>query len=67
MIDSGAEDKKKPLSDQKISKLLEEICKNLTKNYLPEIIIYSLQCINYILDINPTLSYVLNLKLSLPI
>ena len=42
-----------------IGKLLEEICKNLTKTYLPEIIIYSLQCINYILDINPTLSYVL--------
>ena len=40
-------------------KLLEEICKNLAKTYLPEIIIYSLQCINYILDINPTLSYVL--------
>ena len=29
-------------------KLLEEICKNLEKLYLPEIIIYSLQCINYI-------------------
>ena len=42
-----------------IGKLLDEICKNLTKTYLPEIIIYSLQCINYILDINPTLSYVL--------
>ena len=42
-----------------ISKLLEEICKNLTKTYLPEIIIYSLQCINYILDINPSLSYAL--------
>ena len=33
--------------------LLEEICKNLEKTYLPELIIYSLQCINYILDINP--------------
>ena len=42
-----------------ISKLLEEICKNLTKTYLPELIIYSLQCINYILDINPTLVYTL--------
>ena len=42
-----------------MAKLLEEICKNLTKTYLPEIIIYSLQCINYILDINPSLSYVL--------
>ena len=42
-----------------MAKLLEEICKNLTKTYLPEIIIYSLQCINYILDINPTLSFVL--------
>ena len=36
-------------------KLLEEICKNLDKLYLPEIVIYSLQCINYILDINPRL------------
>ena len=42
-----------------MSKLLEEICKNLTKIYLPEIIIYSLQCINYILDINSTLVHVL--------
>ena len=40
-------------------KLLEEICKNLEKLYLPEIIIYSLQCINYILDINPGLTSVL--------
>ena len=37
-------------------KLLEEICKNLDKLYLPEIIIYSLQCINYILDANSRLS-----------
>ena len=37
-------------------KLLEEVCKNLEKLYLPEIIIYSLQCINYILDINPGLT-----------
>ena len=42
-----------------ITKLLEEICKNLSKTYLPEMIIYSLQCINYILDINPTLAYTL--------
>ena len=35
--------------------LLEEICKNLDKLYLPELVIYSLQCINYILDINPRL------------
>ncbi len=42
-----------------IGKLLEEICKNLTKTYLPEIIIYSLQCINYILDINPALCFIL--------
>ena len=42
-----------------MGKLLEEICKNLTKTYLPEIVIYSLQCINYILDINPTLSFTL--------
>ena len=40
-------------------KLLEEICKNLEKLYLPEIIVYSLQCINYILDINPGLTSVL--------
>ena len=40
-------------------KLMEEICKNLEKIYLPEIIIYSLQCINYILDINPGLTSVL--------
>jgi hypothetical protein len=40
-------------------KLMEEICKNLEKLYLPEIIIYSLQCINYILDINPGLCSVL--------
>ena len=42
-----------------IPKLIEEICKNLTKTYLPEIIIYSLQCINHILDLNPDLTYVL--------
>ena len=40
-------------------KLLEEVCKNLEKIYLPEIIIYSLQCINYILDINPGLTSVI--------
>ena len=40
-------------------KLLEEICKNLEKLYIPEILIYSLQCINYILDINPGLTSVL--------
>ena len=40
-------------------KLLEEICINLEKLYIPEIIIYSLQCINYILDINPGLTSVL--------
>ena len=39
-----------------LGKLLEEICKNLDKTYLPEIVIYSLQCMNYILDINPRLS-----------
>ena len=42
-----------------IGKLLEEICKNLTKIYLPEIVIYSLQCINYIIDINPSLASIL--------
>ena len=40
-------------------KLLEEICRNLEKLYIPEIVIYSLQCINYILDINPGLTSVL--------
>ena len=40
-------------------KILEEVCKNLEKLYLPEIIIYSLQCINYVLDINPGLTSVL--------
>ena len=40
-------------------KLLEEICKNLDKLYLPEIVIYSLQCINYILDVNPRLGNIL--------
>ena len=39
--------------------LVEEICKNFEKLYLPEIIIYSLQCINYIIDINPGLTSVL--------
>ena len=42
-----------------MSKLLEEICKNLTKTYLPEMIIYCLQCINYIIDINPSLATIL--------
>ena len=42
-----------------IAKLLEEICKNLTKTYLPEMIIYCLQCINYIIDINPSLVTIL--------
>ena len=40
-------------------KLLEEVCKNLEKLYIPEIIIYTLQCINYILDINPGLTSVI--------
>ena len=40
-------------------KLLEEVCKNLEKLYIPEIIIYSLQCINNILDINPGLTSVI--------
>jgi hypothetical protein len=42
-----------------LAKLLEEICKNLDKTYLPEIVIYSLQCMNYILDINPKLSSII--------
>ena len=42
-----------------LGKLLEEICKNLDKTYLPEIVIYSLQCMNYILDINPRLSSII--------
>ena len=40
-------------------KLLEEISKNLEKLYLPEIIIYRFQFINYIIDINPGLTSVL--------
>ena len=40
-------------------KLLEEICNNLEKIYLPELIIYALQCMNYIFDINPGLTSVL--------
>ena len=40
-------------------KLLEKICKNLEKLYLPEIFIYSLQCFNYILEINPGLTSLL--------
>ena len=47
--------------------LLEEICKNLEKLYLPEIIIYSLQCINYIIDINPGLTSVLKKVGAIPI
>ncbi len=39
--------------DPNMSFLLEEICKNLEKAYLPELILYTLQCINYILDLNP--------------
>ena len=46
-------------SNPNLPKLLEEICKNLDKIYLPEIVIYSLQCINYILDLNPRLANVL--------
>ena len=42
-----------------MAKLLEEICKNLNKTYLPEMIIYCLQCINYIIDINPSLVTIL--------
>ena len=39
--------------DPNMTFLLEEICKNLEKAYLPELILYTLQCINYILDLNP--------------
>ena len=42
-----------------LGKLLEEICKNLDKTYLPELVIYSLQCMNYILDLNPRLASIL--------
>ena len=45
--------------DPKMQILLEEIFKNLEKTYLPELIIYCLQCINYILDINPSLYYII--------
>ena len=46
-------------TNMNLPRLLEEICKNLDKIYLPEIVIYSLQCINYILDLNPRLANVL--------
>ena len=46
-------------SNPNMGKLLEEICKNLDKLYLPEIVIYSLRCINYILDVNPRLTIIL--------
>ena len=46
-------------SNPNMPKLLEEICKNLDKLYLPEIVIYSLQCINYILDVNPRMANIL--------
>ena len=46
-------------SNPNLAKLLEEICKNLDKTYLPELVIYSLQCMNYILDINPRLANIL--------
>ena len=39
--------------------LLEVICNNLEKINLPKLIIYTLQCINYILDINISLTSVL--------
>ena len=42
-----------------LGKLLEEICKNLDKTYLPELVIYSLQCMNYILELNPRLASIL--------
>ena len=42
-----------------LGKLLEEVCKNLDKTYLPELVIYSLQCMNYILDLNPRLASIL--------
>ena len=50
-----------------LPQLIEEICKNLTKTYLPEIVIYSLQCINYILDTNPTLGNVLQKINAIPL
>ena len=37
--------------------LLEQICNNLSKTYSPEIVIYSLQCLNHILDINPGFAF----------
>lgn len=39
--------------------LLEEICRNLEKTYISELIIYTLQCINNILDINPAFTQTL--------
>ena len=37
--------------------LLEQICNNISKTYSPEIVIYSLQCLNHVLDINPGLAF----------
>ena len=56
---------KLPLSSNEISdnpnmpKLLEVICNNLEKINVPKLIIYTLKCINYILDINPSLTSIL--------
>ena len=39
--------------------LLEEVCKNLEKTYIAELIIYTLQCVNNILDLNPAFTMTL--------
>ena len=50
----------------KMPVLLEEICKFLTKTNFPEIVSYSLQCINHILDIKPRLANNLNQIKAIP-
>lgn len=45
--------------DPNMPTLLEEICRNLEKTYISELIIYTLQCINNILDINPAFTQTL--------
>ena len=45
--------------DPNMPSLLEEICRNLEKTYISELIIYTLQCIKNILDINPAFTQTL--------
>ena len=45
--------------DPNMPLLLEEVCKNLEKTYITELIIYTLQCVNNILDLNPAFTMTL--------